>query len=226
MSRITVFTGNYGSGKTELSLNMALKAAENELVTLVDLDIVNPYFRSTGKADMLREKGIKLFHPNFADKAVDVPSLPAEIDSVFIDKTRRVFFDVGGDPTGATALGRYYPHFLKDDYEMLFVINVRRPFMTNADDIIVMLRDIEAHSRLKVTGLINNSNLARDTRVEDLLEGQEIIQEVSERLKTPIRYVCATKEILEEFENKGAYQGEPFEMEIYMRPSWLDDTAG
>ena len=101
-SRVIVIVGNYGSGKTELSLNLALKMAERgEQVTLVDLDIVNPYFRSSERTELLNEHGIKVYAPSFAMTTVDIPSLPADIQAVFADKSRRVIFDVGGDDTGS-----------------------------------------------------------------------------------------------------------------------------
>ena len=103
-ARILVLVGNYGSGKTEISLNLALKLARRgEKVTLVDLDIVNPYFRSSERTELLEKEGVKVYAPSFAMSTVDVPSLPADIQAVFADKSRRVIFDVGGDDTGAAA---------------------------------------------------------------------------------------------------------------------------
>ena len=225
MSRITIFTGNYGSGKTEIALNMAMNEAKNKPVTLVDLDIVNAYFRSSEKKEMLEAAGVKVLHSTFALKSVDLPSLPASIDTAFIDKSRTVFFDVGGDPVGATALGRYYPRFMEEPYEMLYVVNVRRPFSSTAQDIIAMMGDIEAHSRLRITGLINNSNLARDTDVEDLIEGQQVLKEVVAKTVIPVKYVCGTKDVLDAFVERGDVLGEPYVIDIYMRPEWLDTTA-
>ena len=111
--RFLVLVGNYGSGKTELALNRALEFAAKKSTTLVDLDIVNPYFRSGEKADMLREAGIRVLMPTFALSTVDIPALPAEIQSVFELPCDHVIFDVGGDDTGAAALGRYAPSFAK-----------------------------------------------------------------------------------------------------------------
>ena len=97
--KFTVLTGNYGSGKTEIALNMAFQQAAVQRTTLVDLDIVNPYFRSGEKAEQLREKGIRVLMPTFALTTVDIPALPAEIQSVFETKADKVIFDVGGDDT-------------------------------------------------------------------------------------------------------------------------------
>ena len=107
-----VLTGNYGSGKTELALNLAMQFARTYKTTLVDLDIVNPYFRSGEKAEEAEQAGIRMLMPTFAMTTVDIPALPAEIQSVFEVPSERTIFDVGGDDTGAAALGRYYPSFI------------------------------------------------------------------------------------------------------------------
>ena len=107
--RFLVLVGNYGSGKTELALNRAMDFVTRGKTTLVDLDIVNPYFRSGEKADMLREAGVRVLMPTFALSTVDIPALPAEIQSVFELPSDHVIFDVGGDDTGAAALGRSLP---------------------------------------------------------------------------------------------------------------------
>ena len=111
-ARFLVITGNYGSGKTEISLNLAFDAAREEKTTLVDLDIVNPYFRTGEKAEELKAAGVRVLMPTYAMTTVDIPALPAEIQSVFEVPSDRVIFDVGGDDTGAAALGRYYPSFM------------------------------------------------------------------------------------------------------------------
>ena len=109
--RFLVMTGNYGSGKTEISLNLAFSSAVKQTTTIVDLDIVNPYFRTGEKKDILQQAGIRVLMPTYAMTTVDIPALPAEIQSVFETTAGNVVFDVGGDDTGAAALGRYHPFF-------------------------------------------------------------------------------------------------------------------
>ncbi|NLB91063.1 MAG: hypothetical protein GX786_07585 [Clostridiales bacterium] len=186
--RITIFVGNYGSGKTELSLDYALKSIKSEPTTLVDLDIVNPYFRSSEKKQLLLNSGVHVLMPTFAETAVDVPALPAEIQSVFDQKNSRVIFDVGGDDTGAAALGRYYPYFAEelDQVQVFFVVNTLRPLSADTEGITDLLFRIQNRSRLAVTGLIHNSNLADETTLTQLLEGEEIIKEVAKVTKLPI----------------------------------------
>ena len=126
MKKYLIIIGNFGSGKTELALNIAFEAAETKKVTFVDLDIVNPYFRSTERKAELEAAGIRLLSPSFTNLGVEVPSLPAEIFSAFSDNSDLVIFDVGGDDTGAIALGQYHRFFSKIDrsaIEVLYVVN-------------------------------------------------------------------------------------------------------
>lgn len=223
MHRITIFCGNYGSGKTEISLNTAIKyAKENKKTTLVDLDIVNPYFRSSEQMELLNNYGIKVLCPTFANTAVDIPSLPASIQSIFADKDQTVIIDVGGDATGATALGRYKPFLESEDAITYMVINARRPFSKGTNELSVMLEDIQFKSRLKIDCLINNTNMARNTTIDDLIYGQEIIEKISSKYSIPIRYISGKPEILEQL--PPSITAERLPINIYMRPDWLDDT--
>ncbi len=219
-----VFIGNYGSGKTELSISFALDFAKKYRTALVDLDIVNPYFRSSEKKGLLQNAGIKVIEPVFANKTIDSPSLPAEVASVFADGSERVIFDAGGDPVGATALGRYLGDFAKfpGGVEALYVINCRRPLAGTADDILEMLAQIQGRARMRITGLINNTNLSIETTPGDLVFGQEIISAVSERSGIPVRYVTGWKSMLDGFAAGSNVLGELYPIETRMRPAWLD----
>ena len=220
-SRVLVIVGNYGSGKTELSLNLALKMAERgEAVTLVDLDIVNPYFRSSERTELLNEHGIKVYAPSFAMTTVDVPSLPADIQAVFADKSRRVIFDVGGDDTGAAALGRYKPYFDQDDVTVLFVVNAFRPLSGDADGVCDLINRVGNRSRLKPDLLVNNANVAWETTKEDLDRGEALLKEVSTRLGMPIGYLCAKQDIMQQLPD--TLSGERITIEILMRPDWME----
>jgi len=218
-NRIVIFTGHFGSGKTELAINLALKWADaGEKTIIVDLDIVNPFFRTAEKKEMLERFGIKVLVPNFAGTIVDIPSLPPEIYSVFQDRAFKVIFDVGGDEEGATALGRYYPYFIREGYSMQYVINTKRPLSSTKEDIIKMLKAVESHSRLSVDGLINNTNLAQETTVCDIIEGHEIIELVSSELNIPITYVSGMPHILEKLPADWGYK--TFPLRIFMKPIW------
>jgi hypothetical protein len=219
-ARILVLVGNYGSGKTEISLNLALKLARRgEKVTLVDLDIVNPYFRSSERTDLLEENGVKVYAPSFAMTTVDVPSLPADIQAVFADKSRRVIFDVGGDDTGAAALGQYKPYFDQDEVEVLFVVNAFRPLSGDPDAVCDLLLRVAGRSRLQPTALINNANIAWETSADELARGEELLSAVSSRLGIPVGYLCAKADVMEKL--PAALSGERITIDILMRPDWL-----
>lgn len=219
--RFIVITGNYGSGKTELSLNLALHYAETEETTLVDLDIVNPYFRTGEKADMLRDAGVRVLMPTFAMTTVDIPALPAEIQSVFEVPSDRVLFDVGGDDTGAAALGRYYPSFMKERENTIvaLVINCMRPLTMEEEDITDMARRIENRGRLRIDLLINNTNLADETTPEMIEKGEKTVLRCAEILGVPTVVTAGKPEIL----RLCRLQTPIMEMQRYMKPDWMED---
>ncbi len=229
MKRYYVIIGNFDSGKTELALNIAFEAAaEGQKVTLVDIDVINPYFRSTERKTELEAAGIRLISPNFTSSGVEVPSIPPEIFSVFSDNSDLVIFDVGGDPVGAIAMGQYYGYFKElENFEVWYVINCRRPLSSGADENIEMIGKITGVSRLRVTGILNNTNLAHETTVRDLMDGLSITREVSDRTGLPVIGTVGSAELLGEFYEKARgigtperYLGKPYPIVRYMHRDW------
>lgn len=218
--RVTVFAGHYGSGKTNIAVNYALKISETEKsVSIADLDIVNPYFRTKDSAKMLEKSGIRLISSEYANTNVDTPALPAEIYSVFSDKSVHAVLDVGGDDRGALALGRYVPYMLEEnDYEMLFVINKYRFLTADADSTVEMMREIEAAAGLKFTGIVNNSNIGEETTAKDVLDSVEYANEVSKITNLEIKMTTVKKELFKELETK-INNLQP--LELFVRQSWL-----
>lgn len=223
MKRFNIFAGNYGSGKTEISLNTALELAKEKQTALVDMDVVNPYFRSAESEAMLKENGIRLIAPPYANTNVDVPVLSAEVMAAFEYET--AVFDAGGDPVGAAALGGLLQKFsmYRDDTMLYYVVNARRPLQQTADEIIEMMEQISARIRLKIDALINNTNLGRETTPGDLLHGQKICEEVSARTGIPIAYAAGKSEMLKEFAKQ--YDLPEIPLRIYTFPEWLVDDA-
>ena len=219
--RYLILTGNYGSGKTELALNLALEAAGSFRTTLVDLDIVNPYFRSGEKAEEMRNAGIRMLMPTYAMTTVDIPALPAEIQSVFEVPTDRVMFDVGGDDTGAAALGRYYPSFLarREQTRMLFVINCMRPLTRNADEIIDLAERVMNRGRLKIDMLVNNTNLADMTEPAMIENGEAVTLSCAERLGISEVITAGKAEILE----RCRLTTPVMKIKRYMAPEWMEE---
>ncbi len=216
-----VLTGNYGSGKTELALNLALQGARRERTTLVDLDIVNPYFRSAEKEAQLKEAGVRLLMPTFALTTVDIPALPAEIQSVFETPCDRVIFDVGGDDTGAAALGRYYPSFLKHREETLsaLVVNCMRPLTQNVPDILDLAGRIGSRGRLGIDVLINNTNLADRTEPAMVEEGEETVLRCAEQLGIGRVLTAGLPGVLE----RCRLRTELLPIERKMVPEWMEE---
>lgn len=149
---------------------------------------MNPYFRTADVKDFLEKKGVYVITPLYANTNVDVPALPGEINTLFEKKDYNVVFDVGGDDLGARVLSRYNDDIKMDDYEMFFVINTKRPMTDTISRIEEMVRSIEYSSRLKVTKLVNNTNLLHYTKEQDIFEGRELIEEVSSKLNIPIGF--------------------------------------
>lgn len=231
MKKNYVLIGNYGSGKTEVAMNIAFNAAaQGKKVELVDLDLVNTYFRLSERRDLISDKKIKLVSPNFSCSNIETLSLPAEVQSAFDQDWDVVVFDVGGDPTGATALGRYKQNFMElpeGSLEVLNVVNVRRPMAGTAEKIISLMQDMAAYSRLKVTGFVNNTNLAERTSGVELIAGYEILREASVKTGIPVLYTCGTQELLDEFlagNPDPKYVGTPFAIKRHMRRDWYSFT--
>ncbi|MCR5809739.1 MAG: ATP-binding protein [Clostridiales bacterium] len=229
MKRYYVIIGNFGSGKTELALNMAFDAAKKgEKVTLVDIDVINPYFRSTERKPELEAAGIRLISPNFTTSGVEVPSIPPEIFSVFSDNSDLVIFDVGGDPVGAIAMGQYYGYFKElENFEVWYVINIRRPLSSGTPENLEMIGKICGVSRLKVTGILNNTNLAHETTIDDLLDGVEVTRELTKATGLPVIGTIGTPEVLSAFLEEAKKRnipeeliGRPFPIERYMHRDW------
>ena len=223
MKRITVFYGNYGSGKTEIAINCALSLChEHTDVTLVDLDIVNPYFRSSEHAGMLKARGIRVISPVFANTAVDLPTLPADIYSAFLGGY--AVFDCGGDPVGAAALGSLKEHFddVRGDTEVFFVINTRRPFQESVEHLEKSLAQIQHSARLRADGFVLNTNLGPETTGEELVEGYGIAQALADRTGVPIAYVSGTQAALNLFQKRCPLcKGKLMRIEVMMRPYWM-----
>lgn len=190
---IYIICGHYGSGKTEIAINLALSLGN---ATVIDLDIVNPYFRSADAREKLAARGIRLIAPQFANTNIDMPTVPVEVLSA-LSGTDDIIFDVGGDDAGAVALGQYNKFIREKKYEMQFVINVCRPLSANTRDIIQLMREIESASRLNTTKLINNTNLKDETTAKIILEGQYLVDKVSDITGIPVGGMSGKKELLD-----------------------------
>lgn len=184
--RVLVLVGGYGAGKTQLSISLALKfARDGQRVALVDLDLINPYFRSREMTGSLENEGVDVIRPKGDLAFAENPSLPPQVDGALRDPKRRVVLDVGGNETGATIVGRYHDLLRADDVAVLQVVNVFRPFSTTIEEIESLRLDIEQKSQLNVHGWINNSNLQDWTSLDDWCKSVDLMQKLVDHSQIP-----------------------------------------
>lgn len=219
MTQLEIYTGHFGSGKTEIVLNRAVAyASQGITVHLIDLDIVKPYFRSREARHILTEHGINLVTPGGELENADLPVISPKILGTLTSAQGRILIDVGGDPMGTTALGAFAQLIKQQGYEMHFVINPYRPFTKHIPMVTKMFEDIEAASRLKVNGIISNPNLGRETLLEDLRLGLRQVQEMASVLGLPISFTAIT----EKYANLLAaeVEGEIQTIKNFLLPPW------
>ena len=221
VKRITVFCGHYGSGKTNIAVNYALKLKESgKRAIIADLDIVNPYFRTKDSMSVLEKNGVKLISSTYANSNVDVPALPAEAYSVLHDKEAFAVIDVGGDDRGALALGRFSEGIVSEgNYEIFFVISKYRPLTRTADDVLAVISEIENACHMKVTGIVNNSNIGDDTTAEDVLASLEYAQEVSRKANIPVKMTTVRAALYDELKDKIENL---MPLTLFVRQSWAE----
>ena len=202
--RLTLFAGHYGSGKTNIALNYARYLRRKGLtVTVADLDIVNPYFRTKDSEAALAEEGIGLIVSEFANSNVDLPAMPKETYGLVSDLATYGVLDIGGDDRGALALGRYTPAIKAEgSYEMLFVVNRSRPLTRTVADTLEVMVEIQEACDLPFTAIVNNTNLGLQTKAEDVLASMDYAQELSRVTGLPLKMTCAAERLCSELEGK------------------------
>ena len=195
--RITLLSGHYGSGKTNIAVNLARRLrASNVNVAIADIDIVNPYFRTKDSQAELEKAGIRLISSPYAGSNVDLPALPDEVYSITDDRSVTAVVDVGGDDRGALALGRWRDAILQEgDYEMLFVINCFRPLTATPEDAVEVMREIEIASGIPFTAVVNNSNLGDETTARDVLESGAYAANVCAISALPLKMTTVREEL-------------------------------
>ena len=215
MKKINIVTGHYGSGKTNFSANLAVKLAESgEKVTVVDLDIVNPYFRSADFGELFGSKNIELVAPMYANSNLDIPAISFDLERI-ASESGYLIIDVGGDDAGAIALGRYQKAFSEfaGDLAMLYVVNCRRFLTRTAEEALSLMYEIEAAAGMRHTAIVNNTNLLYETTAEVLEASEKFAEEIAEKAGLTIEYTCVPMGI-------SAKVTKPFPVEIYVKKIW------
>jgi MinD-like ATPase involved in chromosome partitioning or flagellar assembly len=221
LERPVVLTGHYGSGKTEITVNLAMQAAQfAKNVTVVDLDIANPYFRSREAEKSLNKRGVRLISNAYGyDITADLPALSAAAKAFLSNRQYRCIVDVGGNDSGARILAQYRKELLESEAYFYMVVNIYRPETDTADKIVDMIQSIEHETGKRTDGLINNTNLLMETESRDVMQGLEVLKQVSSRTGIPIVANCAADQFAEEL---NSCCGEVISLSLNMRPRWLD----
>ncbi len=219
MNRIRIVTGHYGSGKTEFSVNLALRLADDTdaPVAIADLDIVNPYFRSSERRALMEARGVRVISSSLGGIA-DLPAIPAEVLTVFEDARIQAVFDVGGDAVGAHVLRRFLPYLHPQECELLFVLNANRPETRCVESACRYLSAIEESCGVPVTAIVNNTHLCRETTAADVQKGAALAFAVSKQTGLPVRWHVAERRLVQEL--PVFPEGEILPIDITMTKPW------
>lgn len=202
--RLYIICGHYGSGKTNVAVNMAFHLNnESEKVAIADLDIVNPYFRTKDSAKELSEAGIELICSEYAGSNVDIPALPQDMYAITDKLDTKYILDIGGDDRGALALGRIAPKIKhENNYEMLLTVNFFRPLTRDTASVIDVINEIEYAAKIKFTGIINNSNLGEETTADDVLSSVTYADDISKATGLPVVFTAVDERLVDAVKDK------------------------
>ena len=221
MKKITIITGHYGSGKTNLAVNLALQLADaGEKVTIVDFDIVNPYFRTADFAKLFEERGVTLAASMYANTSLDIPAISFDMERMAYEPGYLIV-DVGGDDAGAIGLGRYaegFSAYAPDQLDLWYVVNRYRYLTAQPQEALTLLYEVQQAARLQPTGIVNNSNLGSETTAELILEAVPYAKTIAEAAGLPL--ICTTyrEDLPVQVENG-------FPVQVYVKPVWEQDDA-
>ena len=215
-SKIVIFAGHYGSGKTNVAVNCALQMRKQfDRVAIADLDIVNPYFRTKDAAELLSKHGVEVIVSEFAGTNLDAPAMPAEAYRMLHDSDLHSVIDVGGDDRGALALGRYADAIKSGEYEMYFICNKFRPMTRTAEDAYEAMKEIEAAASIPFTGIIDNPNLGPDTTADDVLGSAEYSATLADLSGLPVVCTAVRRDIAEKISSTSV-----FPIDIIVSQTW------
>ena len=216
MKKITIITGHYGSGKTNLAVNLALRLADaGEKVTIVDFDIVNPYFRTADFAELFQKHGVTLAASMYANTSLDIPAISFDMERMAYEPGYLIV-DVGGDDAGAIGLGRYaegFSAYVPEQLDMWYVINSYRYLTERPEETLELMYEIEAVSRMRHTGIVNNSNLGRETTADTIRQALPYAEETAAQAKLPLVYTTYRNDLELSLPN-----GLP--VDVFVKPVW------
>jgi hypothetical protein len=212
--------GGFGSGKTEIAINYSIYCRKNyRQVAIVDLDIINPYFRTREVKDALNLKDIKVIAPQDEWAYADLPLISPEIKGLIQDADYHLILDVGGDDIGTVVLGNFKSFLQDSDYEMLLVVNSYRPFTQSIPQIKQIAQEIENTSRLKISGVISNPNLSTQTDEEIIKQGHILIKRAAQKLKLPLKFICIDERFSQKLKTEN-FKEAVFYIKRFMKLPW------
>ncbi len=197
LTGIVIIVGNYGSGKTEISINLAANRKQAGIeVRIADLDLVNPYFRTREAKDSLAELGIEVVLPPQEYHQADLPILSPTVAGMIRNPSQLTLLDVGGDDVGATVLAALKDVFRDKPLKMLQVVNPMRPFTRSIEGCLKIRSEIEKAAKLSINGIIGNANLIDETGPEDIYDGYDFVRELAEQSRLPLEFITVSRELL------------------------------
>lgn len=195
---VVLFTGNYGSGKTEVAVNYAAYFASQGVSTkIADLDLVNPYFRCREAREPLEQLGVDVIAPGGELHSADLPILLPTVRGSIEHNEGVTVLDVGGDSVGATVLSGLVQSFARNRYEMCFVLNKNRPFTGSIDGALQLISEVESASRIKVTAIVANTHLMDETSAQMVAEGIEFAKAVAAAKGVKFGFAAVMKSLLD-----------------------------
>ncbi len=219
--RITVFTGDYGSGKTEVAVNFAVSLHELEGgVTIADMDLVNPYFRSREALDLMEARGVEVLTPRGEQLTSELPIVMPEVKGLLGSKDRRAIIDLGGDDVGARVFSSLNGAWAPEELEALFVVNANRPFTDTVEGVERFIDRISLAARMPITGLVVNTHLMEHTEPDDIYRGNDLAAKVAARRGIRLRFVAVMQRLLSEID-PGRLAAPIFPLARIMVPPWL-----
>jgi hypothetical protein len=197
LSGAVAIVGNYGSGKTEVSINLAVNRKRTGLdVRIADLDLVNPYFRTREARNQLEKLGIEVVLPPQGYLQADLPVLSPVIAGMIKNTDGLSLLDVGGDDAGVMVLAALADAFKGIEVHLLQVVNPLRPNTSTVEGCLKIRDEIEKAARLKITGLIGNANLIDETGIDTIYNGYEFVRRLSDASGLPLRFITVARELL------------------------------
>jgi hypothetical protein len=225
LPRIRIFAGPFGTGKTEVAINYALTLARlDQAVTLTDLDVVTPYFRSREMAERLEESGVAVVAPPDLTQRIPLPAITAQIWGTMERRDGVTVVDVGGDAQGARAIGQFKASIERSGYIMYLVVNPYRPFNATVQRIAQTIKDVEENSRLKTGALVSNPNLIAETTLQIVNKGHGLVEEASEALGLPIAFLCIEEQLLEGRRDE-QYDRPVLPLRRHFYPPWEEQSS-